>query len=113
MGLQMTDRVIDTERAGGTGNAAPRQTTTGAALMSLDEAICYHLKFEWRKAPTKGDQARRALISEIARLRGLLRLQTRDALAACSERDSMLAELSRLRAANETCMREVETEDGA
>lgn len=62
-----TTRTIDTERAGGVGNAGPKHAVA-APEMSYEEAVEYDRLFRWRKLPTKSDRAREALIREVERL---------------------------------------------
>ncbi len=62
----MTERDIDAERAGGTGDTAPKHTLA-APEMSLSEALEYHAKFE-KAQTTKSDRARQALVAEVRRL---------------------------------------------
>ena len=63
----MTERDIDAERAGTTGNAAPKRTLA-APEMTLAEALEYHARFDWKTVPTKSDRAREALVAEVRRL---------------------------------------------
>ncbi len=79
----MTERTIDAERAGGT-DAKPR--SLAAPEMSIDEALQYHGKFEWKTRPTKSDQARAALVAEVEHVR-------RDCAEACRLAERLAGEV--------------------
>lgn len=65
----MSDRVIDTERAGGTGNVAPKAAGKSAPPMTADEAAAYvGQNVRWRAGRARADQAMIALDDEADRL---------------------------------------------
>lgn len=72
-GNACADRVIDTERAGGTGNAAPKRTSPAARPLTVDEAMAYRQSISWRAFMGRSDRAVIALADEVERLREQLR----------------------------------------
>lgn len=82
--MNLPERVIDAERAGGTGNAAPKRAV-GADSVGLDEAMACVDDIEWRHVRTRSHQVMIALRDGVHELRG-------EVYAACSD-------LARIRAA--------------
>lgn len=88
-GNACADRVIDTERAGGTGNAAPKRTSPAARPLTVDEAMAYRQSISWRAFMGRSDRAVIALADEVERLREELR----QALKEIGYRDAELSKL--------------------
>lgn len=99
----MTERTIDIERSGGTGNAAPKFGAQAAPEMTYAEALEYHRKFEWRALPTRSDRARQALVAEVERVQAELasdrELSQRQAAAWAPAYREVAGEVERYRAA--------------
>ncbi len=94
----MTERIIDSERAGGT-DTTPR--SLAAPEMTYSEALEYHQKFAWRTVPSRSDRARQALVAEVERLQSEMaddrELARRQTTAWASGHRDLANELARFR----------------
>lgn len=93
-------RVIDTDRAAGIADAAPKRIL-GSELMSVEDAE-EHVErvLGWRTVLGPSDQASLALLREVRRLRDANSSLARDALAGDGQAMELSAELARIRAAS-------------
>ena len=103
------DRVIDTERAGGTGNAAPKSMTPASRPLTVDEAMAYRQSISWRAFMGRSDRAVIALADEVERLRKEVHESWNDMERLYGERDDARAEVERLREQLRQVQDEVET----
>jgi hypothetical protein len=70
--LAGSGRVIDPDRAGGTGNAAPKRIAITTEPIAIDEALAYVESIRWRSILPYGHLAMLALADEVDRLRAEL-----------------------------------------
>lgn len=97
----MTDpaRAIDTERAGGTDDAAPKRALGSEPMSAEDAEEHVERVLGWRTVLGTSDQASLALLREVRRLRVANSSLARDALAVDGQAMDLSAELARIRGA--------------